>query len=613
MRKPVAIRTIYYNLKNRNSTFLLFLLAILTGIGMRFYGLSWGLPYHFHSDEHILAYFTEKLRTAESIQQLTHQEIRFFLYPPFLMYLLISLITLASFFHSFSLTDPRSLTLYYLLGRGIAASFGSITLIAVYLLGKQLYTQSVGILAAVFLAFSVLHVRDSHFYFPDVPFTFFLVLTVFFAARFIEKHRLKYYVLAGIFTGVGMATKQTALMVLPVILTAYLIERFQHLRSWAAYKKVLFSISFWGFVLFPIFLAGITFLLLNPFVLINFEKFQEMSHKTAQFVKGTNQPQWTFQFTDTTFLYWFTNLLYFGMGPLLEAVCMAGMIWAFVKRKIPDLLLLSFLLPYFYFIGGGYMKFIRYAIPLLPFLCLLGARFLLDLLKITRHHIERVAVKVVITLVIITSLLYSLAYLNIYRQEDVRIQASRWIHQHIPPGSTVLIDTSSSTPLLGSMFFYPEFYTSYIVDEAHLHFVKKDYFTIKVINLITDSRQALHSPGWWQHYLQERLEKVDFIIFSDECYEQYSHRQSSYPTLNQFYQDLFSGRLGYRLLKTFKTYPSLFGYTLKDDRAELTFRLFDHPKIMIFKRAELSEMTQGLLNRFDPETSFQALEVQKIL
>lgn len=580
---------------------------------MRFYGLSWGLPYHFHSDERILAYFTEKLRTTESIQQLTNQEIRFFLYPPFLMYLLIILITLTSFFHSFSLTDPSSLTLYYLLGRGIAASFGSATLVGVYLLGRQLYTRSVGILASIFLAFSVLHIRDSHFYFPDVPFTFFLVLTVFFAAQFIKKQQLKYYLLAGIFTGVGVATKQTALMGLPVVLTAYLIERFQHGGSRKGYKKALLSFQFWGFLVLPIFLAGFTFLLLNPFVLINFNKFQEMSHKTAEFVQGVNQPQWTFQFTDTTFLYWFTNLLYFAMGPLLEWVSVIGVLWAFVKRKTPDLLLLSFLLPYFYFIGGGYMKFIRYAIPLLPFLCLLGARFLLDFLEMTKHRTGHLAVKVLIGLVMATSFLYSLAYLNIYHQEDVRLQASRWIHQNIPAGSTVLIDTSSSTPLLGSMFFHPEFYASYIVDEAHIHFVKKDYFIIKVMNLITDSKQALHSPGWWQNYLQERLEKVEFIIFSDECYEQYSHRQSTYPTLNQFYQDLFSGRLGYRLIKTFKIYPSLFGYTLNDDRAELTFRLFDHPKIMIFKRTESGSMTQDLLNQFSSEPFFQTLETQKVL
>jgi hypothetical protein len=71
---------------------------------------------------------------------------------------------------------------------------------------------------------------------------------------------------------------------------------------------------------------------------------------------------------------------------------------------------------------------------------------------------------------------------------------------------------------------------------------------------------------------------------SDEYYEQFSHRPNDYPTINQFYQDLFTGKLGFQQIRTYKTHPSLFGYALNDDRAELSFRLFDHPKIMIFKR-----------------------------
>ncbi len=45
-------------------------------------------------------------------------------------------------------------------------------------------------------------------------------------------------------------------------------------------------------------------------------------------------------------------------------------------------------------------------------------------------------------------------------------------------------------------------------------------------------------------------------------------------------------RLGFQLIKTFKVRPSLLGYASNDDRVELSFRLFDHPWVLIFKRAE---------------------------
>lgn len=570
-------------MRRERALLLLFVLAVALGTGMRFYGLRWGLPYHFHNDEYVLAHFTETLRTTHSIEQVT-RDMKFFLYPPFLMYLLIIPVTLASFLHHpFSPTDPGSVTFYYLLGRAIAASFGSATLVLVYWLGRRLFAESIGMLASVFLAFSVLHVRDSHFYFPDVPFTFFVVLTVLFATALVQEEGVTFYVLAGLSAGIGLATKQTTLLVFPVIVIAHVIRMLKDEPvSLVSYGKAILSARSWGRLLLPFAIAGVTFLLLNPFVMIAPDKFLAMSYQTEQFVRGMERPTYTFQFTDTTILYWVTNLLYFGMGPLLELVSLLGIVWAIGKRRLGDVLLLAFLLPYLYFVGAGYMKFVRYAVPVLPFLCILGARFLVELFEVTAERIWRIAVGTLTAGVVVTSVLYTVAYLNIYREKDARIRASEWIHRNIPPEATVLIDSSSATPLLGSLFFEPKFDASY----RRRYAKRKDHFTIKTMNLIVEPQETPHpnSPEWWQAYLKERLEDVGFIIMSDEYYEQYSHRPGAYPTLNRFYRDLFAGGLEFQLIKTFKVYPSLFRYRLNDDRAELTFRLFDHPKIMIFQR-----------------------------
>lgn len=577
-------------MNRRSTSLLLFLLAILAGISMRIYGLRWGLPYHFNGDERFVISMTEKFRSAESLDQLADKEMYFFLYPPLLVYILSALIKVVSFFRPFDLTEPTSITLYYLLGRIVTACFSIATLILVYGMGKQFYNRSVGRLASVFLAFSVLHIRDSHFYLPEVPYTFFVVLATFFALGIAEKGRTQSYLLTGIVTGIGLATKQTALMVFPVILTAHVLGVFRNLPiSWNSWRKIFFSLRFWGFLLLPFLIVGLIFLLLNPFIFLNPQKFLEMYRILQGYVTGTDRPNWTFQFTNTTRLYWFTNLLYFGMGPLLEAACVAGMIWALVKRKVPDLLLLSFLLPYLYFIGGGYMKFIRYAIPLLPFLCLLGARFLWDLYEMSTHKVARMAVVTLIVAVTLTSFLYALAYMNIYSRRDVRIKASQWIHKNIPKDSWILIDSSPATPLLGSTFYKVELDNYYSQGWQDLYYKRKDYFKIKVLNLRTVDLIAQKKPlseEWWENYLKERLEGVEYIIMSDQYYDLYSHRPEEYPTLNQFYKDLFSGQLGFELLKTFKTYPALLGFNINDDRAELTFRWFDHPKVMIFKRSQ---------------------------
>jgi hypothetical protein len=75
----------------------------------------------------------------------------------------------------------------------------------------------------------------------------------------------------------------------------------------------------------------------------------------------------------------------------------------------------------------------------------------------------------------------------------------------------------------------------------------------------------------------------------DDTYTQwYDHLpESEYGAVKQYYRDLFGGRLGFELVQTFKVYPSLFGYEINDDASEFSFRLFDHPRVFVFKRTPL--------------------------
>jgi len=571
--------------RNNKKIVILLALVVLGGLGVRFYGLGWGLPYHFHSDEFLLASNAELLRTTPSVARLIERESKFLLYPPVLIFLNIGLVSASTLVRPFSHSDPASLTLFYLLARGIVAAFGLATVVLLFFLGSRLYSRIAGLLAAFFLAFTVLHVRDSHFFSTDVPLAFFLVLILYLCVDIVEKKKQKTYLLAGIVTGIAIATKQTALLGIPVILIAHLISlwkggepsmgaRWRTLRSSESLKKLAIVLG----------ITTLAFLIANPFVVMNPAKFLDMSKRTLEFVKGAQQPQWTFQFTGATVGYWFTNLLYYGMGPALEIVCLLGILWALAKRKWTDGLVLLFLAIYFVSLGFGYMKFIRYAIPLLPFLCLLGARFAAELYEIVKPRVLRVILTIGLALVGVISVFYTLAYLNIYKQDDVRIQASRWIHENIPQGSTVLINISYATPLLGDMFFHPQFYDSYTVGFGQDDYVKKDFYAIKVLNLFTYASASLNPPDKFRTYVRERMENADYIIMSDEHSEQYSFRSREYPAVVQFFHRLYEEELGFRLVKKFEAQPAFLGRTINDDRSELTFRLFDHPKVRIFKR-----------------------------
>ena len=72
----------------------------------------------------------------------------------------------------------------------------------------------------------------------------------------------------------------------------------------------------------------------------------------------------------------------------------------------------------------------------------------------------------------------------------------------------------------------------------------------------------------------------------DDTYvEFYEHLpEAQHAVVKQYYRDLFSGRLGFELVANVAGLPSLFGASINDDDAELTFRLFDHPRVFVFKR-----------------------------
>ena len=113
---------------------------------------------------------------------------------------------------------------------------------------------------------------------------------------------------------------------------------------------------------------------------------------------------------------------------------------------------------------------------------------------------------------------------------------------------------------------------------------KHDYYRLYAL----DTYRTLYNP--WdddnrRRYIASRLALGDWIVMDDTFLQQFQHLpESTHAVVKQYYRDLFAGTLGFQLVKTFKVYPSLFGRTINDDDAELTFRLFDHPRVFIFQR-----------------------------
>ena len=550
--------------------FPLLLVILLVGAAFRFYGLRIGFPFEYHVDESFLVNKTLEMYQLGAFKPPT------FDYPSFIYYLLLAGAYLIGLFKQTSLFD------LYVLGRALSALFGSATIVVVYLIGKRFDGVGTGLLAAAFYACTVTALRESHYYTPDSANTFFISLAVYFMLGIALRESRPNYLYAGICVGLAAGSKYNGVFLLVPFCFAHLARLTNNHSVWtqarADAKKSLknfFSTWFVGGALLSLFAFFVT----TPYALISRVEFlkdlRKMSGALSYKIVEANHhyigtpPYW----------YYIENLLFWAMGPVLEVACLLGFVYALVRHRRQDIILALWVAIYFYVVGGWLNKAVRYTLPLLPFLAVFGAAMFVGLFKHFKvQHKRRTAalVGVFLLMTLASSFLYSLAYMNIYRQPHPGIQATGWAFANIADGSTILLEgpTPHERPQLdGRQMIYPD--ASFDPAPHNYRFVYLD-----VPKFIDKSADVSRLSG----ELQNELAGVDYIVMSTRWYEGLVNSPEASPVIRDYYRSLASGNSEFEKIKEITVYPSLFGIQLRDDWAELNFRVFDHPKVWIFKR-----------------------------
>ena len=184
--------------------------------------------------------------------------------------------------------------------------------------------------------------------------------------------------------------------------------------------------------------------------------------------------------------------------------------------------------------------------------------------------------------VVATTWLWVLAYMNVYTSEDVRLQASEYMRKNIPFEAPVLVEPTQNIPPV-IVLDAPIFHHDYVGFGALT--MRADYYFHYTLDVYLYLYDLSVAPADKSAYIAERLALVDYIVMDDSFLEFYEHlNDPSHAPVRKYYDDLFGGRLGFTLIKTFRVKPSIFGVTIDDEAAEMTFALFDHPEIFVFKR-----------------------------
>jgi 4-amino-4-deoxy-L-arabinose transferase-like glycosyltransferase len=402
---------------------------------VRVWGLDFGLPHtQARPDEQAtvsiaLRFFTRTLNPA------------FFDWPSLFMYAvaacfvayfqvgrLIGWFPYESTFVAAGAAHPAPL---FLIARGLSAASGVLTVAAIYAAGLRLFDRITGLIGAFFLACAALHVRDSHFGVTDVAATSLVTLSFLFTAKFASSGRHREAIVSALWTGLAASTKYNAALIALPLSWAILRSR----ESWNVRIGLLASCGL---------VAGVAFVAGTPYAVLDWQAFAAALESVAAHLRAGHAalagPGWVVHLS--------TSLRY-GLGLPLLVTGVAGLVLSVWRDRGSGLLLALFPVAYYVLIGSGQTAFARYIIPVVPFLCLAAAHFLVVAAGVFGRRLRRPAASPLIAWVFAAavaapSVMATVQTDRLLARTDNRLIAARWIRDRYPDGATIAQNGSFS-------------------------------------------------------------------------------------------------------------------------------------------------------------------------
>lgn len=529
----------------RHKILLLLTLLLLLAAFFRFYNLNWDQGNFFHPDERNIDNAVAKISFFSQLNP------GFFAYGGFSIYLYRA--TAEVLMH---LTHDSQWILNWqyinIIGRFFSAFFSTLTIIPLYFLAKRVGNKQIAVVSCILYTFTVSSIQIAHFGVTESLFTFTGVLICWLSYHLMDTPSIKHYLLIGALIGIAGATKTTELGFLLFLGAAHVIVSLN-------YKNQLTKFQ-WYFLL-SLIVGVVTFTIFSPYTFLSWSKFIESMQYESGVATGTLSVPYTLQFNGSIpYIFQFVNF-FWQMG-IVAIMAISGFGYVLyrmiVKRERELVIFFSFPIAYFVYAGDWHTKFIRYMAPLLPFF-IIGAAIILTTIMLRWRKFGIV----LITLFLFATSVWALTFFSIYTHEQTRITASKWIYQNIPTGSVIYTehwDDGLPIPIGG---FSPSQYT---------------IEPLTIYDPDTDQKLI---------YYSEMLSNGNYIVInSRRLYGTLMRLTKDYPLTSQYYRLLFLGKLGYRQIKQFSSYPQLLGIPINDDGSEETFQVYDHPKVLIFKNED---------------------------
>ena len=404
----------------------------------------------------------------------------------------------ASEFQKFFFQDP---TVFYLSGRVMFAVIGFASLIVVWMIACRVFNRSAALIAVVVFALNPLHIFHSKLIRPDILLTFFMLVAFWFCVEMLKKGTWSSYIFAGLFSGLAIATKYPGAISAVVVAAAFIMT-----KTWQRTDFLKLVTSGIGCIL-GAFIASPFLFLDYTTVLSDVAQEARLRHLGAT-GEGILQ-----------------NLAWYVQNPLLETFTIGGLILAGVgllfcikSRQKDKLLLVAFLVLFMVFISGLSLRWERWIIPIIPFLCILagyGWNWLIAKIGILwRPRIAQWVGIGVLFGIILPLLKADIMQGREMSGKDTRTIAREWILDNIPKGSSLLIEEwASQLPKERYKFFE----------------VKRGQLTeVNSAEIDLAAFRPKGRIGMLKDLMAIHREKVEYLVLSG-WYDRYVAEKNDYP------------------------------------------------------------------------------------
>lgn len=567
-------------------------LAIIFLAGfLRIFNMQWDHGFHMHPDERAIIMKVTSLALPSSFSDFFSPEStlnpKFFAYGSLPFYLLFFVGSLGeSIGYHVLQYDPITI-----IGRYISAFFDIGSLIVLFFLAKKMFGKKIGLITILLYALSALPIQLSHFYAVDTILTFFVLLTLYQLLSFYEKPTILKALLVGIVFGAALATKISSSVLLASIGLAIAVDFLflvlnnpRHTKHYLPHLPAF--IKHLATYLITIILGAIvTFLLFEPYAFLDFQTFISQTLEQSQMTRNAFTFPYTLQYAlKTPYFYELKNLFFWGQGPFIATFSLLGILYlthlGFVKKKegkwAMEIIILSFFWMYFFIVGKFAVGFMRYILPLYPLFCLAGGVFLYRVYQKTKQHVSKPLLLITSCLLFLLFLIWPLSFLSIYSHPNPKVAATQWILNNIPQGKTLAIEHwDDSLPL-----YNQEKYTMFILP-------------------LYESDTELKWNG-----IKRQLNTADYVILASNRLSTPLQKLTDckmlpqgrcYTKTAEYYHNLFTNQpavssngkpLIFTKIAEFTNFPTIpfVNIPIPDQEADESFTVYDHPKVIIFKK-----------------------------